>query len=135
MNKVLEVLKRIAVLVLSGVAAALAAARPSPAAPAPSPCPRATSATALYLTTRDGTEPAVDVWYLQDLKRGKGVPALARFTRYARALESGLAGRALLGLGYGWQLAPADEPTATPVHLLAAPCTCRAPAEPLRQAP
>lgn len=55
--------------------------------------------TSSYITMRDGVKIAVDVWLPADLSPGQRVPALLRFTRYTRALESGFIRRVAQGLG------------------------------------
>ena len=52
-----------------------------------------------YLTMRDDTRIAVDLWYPADLKRGEKVPTLLYSTRYGRALESGFVRKVAMGLG------------------------------------
>ena len=56
--------------------------------------------TAHYVAVRDGTKLAVDMWPPEDLAPRQRVPAVFRATRYFRALEPGILGRILLGLGF-----------------------------------
>ena len=59
----------------------------------------------LYITSRDGTKIAVDVWLPPQLAQGQRIPALIKATPYWRARELSLPGKAL-----AYFLAPDFEP-------------------------
>ncbi len=54
---------------------------------------------ALYLTMRDGTQIALDLWLPSNLEQGQQVPCAMRATRYVRAFEPGLFMRILAHFG------------------------------------
>ncbi len=54
---------------------------------------------ALYLTMRDGTKIALDLWLPSTLEQGQQVPCAMRATRYVRAFEPGLLMRVLAHFG------------------------------------
>jgi putative CocE/NonD family hydrolase len=54
-----------------------------------------------YLTMRDGTRIAVDIWYPATLQPGQRVPTLIRGTRYVRAWDIGWGARLLAALNLG----------------------------------
>jgi uncharacterized protein len=55
--------------------------------------------TAVYVTMRDGTQIAVDVWLPPQMKAGEKLPVLTMTTRYWRATQVGWLQRALYGIG------------------------------------
>jgi hypothetical protein len=89
---------------LAGLTLLLAAAVLLAAALAKGPGDRTTPSgrkrnEALYVPMRDGVRIAIDVWHPENLGPGEKVPALMRATRYVRAFEPGLLGRALMAVG------------------------------------
>ncbi len=56
---------------------------------------------ARYLTMRDGTKIAIDIWLPKALTVNERVPAILHSTRYVRAMELGLVGKWLVAIGRG----------------------------------